>query len=618
MNKLLTDVEFKQSLVPFDEPYKATKGQLRGVLTYIKTKEGYSVLSNYEDDEWIFPASKGTAGLMKSKLKISFHNFHNQQQREMVKWTIFNEIKNGNNVSSNRTTRNNLSSFFQWVNKSETILANGLTANSAREYVKYVNQQENMNTGLLLSPGVKVKKLRALEKLYKYCNHFDFVKEHPWVESSAAEQAKFVGKTLKDSIETPKTQIIPEDTLHSLCKYTKSYIDRANDLLSYKEMLEGLAYKDSYKANKVLITNGWDQGLRELNNELLLLRDSCIFWILLTTGMRIHEVLGIKRNGYRTETKNGEEFYYIKSVSEKTYEGETEWIAPKITTEVIDILSRYVEPLQSKLECDLLIAKSIGDNQEIHRLEYTSGSIALTVMKDQNNKISILSGDAITNFRLPNLCKQIKSQWNLSSHQFRRTFANYVAHSELGDLRALKEHFKHWSLSMTALYAANSDLDQELYEEILRERIFVEDEIKFDWFNLDTPITGGYIANKILDIRKSDEAVKSFPNRESMIKSYTCNIPIRATGLGWCTNDDDGCLGGKCEQCEHGIVDKRNISFWKSMMIQQLELSELKDIGESGELAVQRGMERCVNVLTTLGADTNAIKREFYEVANGS
>lgn len=613
MIALLTEIEFKQQLVPTNQPNKAVEGCLTGIVTFIKTKNGYSILSRYEDYEWLFPKYQGTAASKEFNLKINFKTFKNPHQREMAKWLIFNKIKEGNTVSSNGELRQRLVSFFQWVNQSETLLVHGLTAFSASEYVKYVNSLRNKKTGKLLSIGTKSARFLVMEELFTYCHHFDFVKEHPWAESSSAEQAGNVGISIKESRNTPKTLIIPDEVLHSLCAFTKSFMDRADELLTYKEKLGEFKptgnnkYSISAQRKKHLKSLGWDQNLEKFNDELLLLRDSSLFWILLTTGMRIHEVLGIKRGGYRTETKEGQTFYYVKSVSEKTYEGSAEWIAPKITIEAINILSRYAESFQHKLESDLLAARSIDNVKEIERLTYISGSLGLSV-SSQTKKISILSGQSFTSCRLVNLCKHIKSGWNLTSHQFRRTFANYVVHSELGDLRALKDHFKHWSLSMTALYAANSELDQELYEELLRERLFVEDEIKSDWFSLEMPITGGDIANKILELRSSDEAVKAFPNRKAMIKAFTNNIPLRATGLGWCTNDDDGCMGGKCEQCEHGVVDTRNTQYWESMLIQQLELSELDDIGESGQQAVKIGMERCENVLTALGADVESMK----------
>ena len=50
--------------------------------------------------------------------------------------------------------------------------------------------------------------------------------------------------------------------------------------------------------------------------------------------------------------------------------------------------------------------------------------------------------------------------------QFRRTFARYVARSQLGDVRYLRDHFKHWTLDMTAIYAEDQVRDKELFDEI--------------------------------------------------------------------------------------------------------------------------------------------------------
>ncbi len=47
----------------------------------------------------------------------------------------------------------------------------------------------------------------------------------------------------------------------------------------------------------------------------------------------------------------------------------------------------------------------------------------------------------------------IRKPWPLASHPFRRNFAHFVAKSDLGDLNQLREHFGHWSIEMTMLYA---------------------------------------------------------------------------------------------------------------------------------------------------------------------
>ncbi|MDO2305844.1 tyrosine-type recombinase/integrase, partial [Escherichia coli] len=50
--------------------------------------------------------------------------------------------------------------------------------------------------------------------------------------------------------------------------------------------------------------------------------------------------------------------------------------------------------------------------------------------------------------------------WEVAPHQFRMTFARYVARSQLGDVRYLRDHFKHWTLDMTAIYAEDQVRDK--------------------------------------------------------------------------------------------------------------------------------------------------------------
>jgi hypothetical protein len=468
---------------------------------------------------------------------------------------------------------------------SDTTATHGLTAFTSSAYVKHVNTLTSKRKGEVkpLSSTAKVHKFLALEELYRHCEAFDFVKEHPWSDSSAFEQAGRVGESSKEARNKSKTPIIPDEVLIPLCQFTKPYLDKADEILASAKQKESL-----------------------------LLRDSCIFWLLLTTGMRIHEVLGIKRGAYRSETKDDTTFYYIATVSEKTHTGLAEWIAPEITTTAIDILSRLSAPLQAQLERDLQKAQASNDHAEAHRLEVISNHICLSKSLKKGNQINLLSGKTITESRLPNLCKQIGSDWNLSAHQFRRTFANYAVHSELGDLRALKDHFKHWSITMTALYAFNDDLDAELFEELLREKYLIEEEIKQDWFELDTPITGGDMAQKIMQVREDGELIKAFGSHIAMVKAFTASIPIRSVGIGWCTNDDE-CKCGKPDSCESGIVDKWHAPYWTGMLVQQMKLLRLdaSDIGEAGIENVRKGMERCEKVLTSLGFDVEAMKLEI-------
>ncbi|GEM79581.1 site-specific integrase [Vibrio superstes] len=624
---ILTEAEFlaQQCPKPNDTVLEqAIVGSLTGIVTYIKLANGeYQTLSRYEEDEWIFPASKGTKATTANHLKLNFATISDAQMKRMAKWVTWSKMKEGLAVSSQSSYLGSLKSYFQWVLNSDTTVTHGLTAFTSSAYVKHVNALTSKIKGEVkpLAPMTKTHKFIALEYLYLYCEAFDFVKEHPWTESSASEQAGMVSEASKEARTKPKTPIIPDDVLIPLCQFTKSYLDKADEILAVRDKLEVFvptaklaSSRSAQKRNYLQTISTEYQKLDDLNDDLFVLRDSGIFWLLLTTGMRIHEVLGIKRGAYRSETKDDTTFYYIETVSEKTHTGLAEWIAPEIATKAIDILGRLSAPLQAQVERDLQKAQASNDHVEVHRLEEISDHICLSKNPTKGNQINLLSGIAITGFRLPNLCKQIDSDWNLAAHQFRRTFANYAVHSELGDLRALKDHFKHWSITMTALYAFNDELDAELFEELLREKYLIEEEIKQDWFELDTPITGGDTAQKIMQIREDGELIKAFGSHAAMVKAFTASIPIRSVGIGWCTNDDE-CKCGKPDSCESGIVDKRHAPYWTGMLVQQMKLLQLSvsDIGEAGIENVRKGMERCEKVLTALGFDVETMKQEINE-----
>ena len=621
----LTEHEFEQQLTT--KPNRngialelALLGSLTGIATFIKLLNGhYHVLSRYEDDTWEFPASECPSGTQESQRTVSFARIKNDTIRAMAKWIIWNKRSQGNAVSSLRRDLHYLVGYFLWADKSDTLKKHGFNAFCAQAYVAHVNTITTKRKGKLQpsSTGTKTHQFLALENIYTYCNAFDVVKEHPWPESSASEQSGGVGKALKESRAVAKTLIIPDNVLFPLCEYTKGFLDRATELLDLRDKLDKFTQTKKNTNSQTKERRKYMQSLAcgfvnlgELSEALLLLRDSCIFWLLLTTGMRIHEVLGIKRGAYRTESKEEETYYYIQTKSDKTYTGLAEWIAPKIAIDAIKILERYSSPLQERLEVELTQAKTSNEYALVNSLEDISGKVCLTTSL-RKSSVFLLSGRTISSLRLPNLCTQINADWNLSSHQFRRTFANYVVHSELGDLRALKDHFKHWSITMTALYASNDSLDRELFEEMLREKYWVEEEIKDDWFNLDNPITGGVIADRIMQVRGDEEHIKTFKTKRDMVKTYSANIPIRSTGIGWCTNDDDGCMGGKCDECDHGIVDKNNIKHWEGMLIQQVKLSEVDDIGDAGQALVENGTKRCEKVLTSLGIDVDAMKAEI-------
>lgn len=608
-------------------PTQAQIESLTGVVAYSTLEDGQFLLyARFEEDIWELPPEDFTKSTIHSQSILKFSSIQNHALKSLAKWVVWSKRQMGLRGISLQLACFHIQSFLAWVESEPFRSKRDFDAFLAQEYVKHVDGLMTKRNGELqpLKPTSKMPKYLPLEDLYRYGRMFDWVKEHPWINSSAMEQAGLTGEGHPLKTGEGKTLIIPDEVLKPLATYTKGYLDRATELLNLRDKLDAFEPTAKDTSNQATqkrqylqsISDEFD-GLVDFNDALLLLRDSCIFWLLFTTGMRIHEVLNIKRslrgkNGknYRTETKEEETFYYIQSSSDKTHTGKAEWIAPKIAIEAIKVLERYSKPYQAKLEADLQEVKSKGNHKEVARLNQINNHLILgKSMSKKGSQIIMPSGRAITARRLKKLCAMAGVDWSLSSHQLRRTFANYVVHSELGDLRALKEHFKHWSITMTALYAANDDLDQELFEELLREKLFVEEEIFSDFFALDYPITGGVVAERIKEFRSNEENIKVYGSHKEMARAM--KLPLRSTGIGWCTNDDDGCMGGGCDECDHGIVDKRNVEYWEGMLIQQLELVNLDDIGDAGRESAQKGLVRAEKVLTALGYDVAAMKNEL-------
>jgi integrase len=57
--------------------------------------------------------------------------------------------------------------------------------------------------------------------------------------------------------------------------------------------------------------------------------------------------------------------------------------------------------------------------------------------------------------------------WKFSTHQFRKTFARFVAMGDKSGLLALKQHFKHVSIAMTDRYVGR---DLELLDLVASEK----------------------------------------------------------------------------------------------------------------------------------------------------
>lgn len=586
-----------------------------GIVTSISLGAGqHHVLSRYEDHCWRLPDTWFTSNVKAYERKLEFTRIVSERLRNEAKVVMLRSIWGRDDESkrfSGGTIRMKFTDLVLWLNwlSAENIHSQAkVSPFVAQRYLDYLKALRIKRKGKFqpLASKTVFNRLLAVELCWETLRDTAYQFTHPWPDASATSLSG------KKRLNTSKTLVIPDSILVPLFKYAESQLKRADELLGHSEAVRIYTPESTYRIaqnaekNRLLMRRGWQKGLRKLSKDVTALRDCCFLIIMVTTGIRAHELANIRRGNWYCEERDGELFYFIGSRSDKTNAGETSWLCPEIAIEAVKALERLSAPIQIALEEALLQSKIDGDHEETTRLAQISGHVSLVKVNLKNNRINVLSGNGLL-ARLECVTKRLNLDWHLAPHQFRRTFAHYVVHHKLGDLRYLRDHFKHWSLDMAALYAMNEAQDLELYDEIYAAFDEKRQAIIGHWLEPDTRLSGG-LAPYVRQMREREQKVRTYKSRREMVKSMSDLIMLRSTGIAWCTNDDGACGGGQCEECEHGCIDDTFQAFWEGVYLQQIELLQIDDIGESGSATIKRTIKRCEQVLGDLGANIDEIK----------
>lgn len=582
----------------------------------------HQLISQYGDDIWRLEDARFPSNVRNSKKKLCFNTIPSQFV-EAVKFALKHyDIKQNPSGNTLIAMLKDLKPFLVYLNSMGTQCITALTPLHCANYVHQGKQEISKQTKKPLSKGTLLKWFSVIETLYHNLKGTQWAFEHPWPESSASHLAGATGQGKK----TAKTQAIPDGELKMLINHCNKVLEQADELIRMQSEIEveraKLAETIKNKSNisasithRFLKSKGYS-GLKEFNALYSDIPGAMAIIILTFSGIRIHELCAIQFDAYRIEDNEEEVYYWLKSHSSKTHEGYTEWLVPEIVIQAIEVQKAYIKPLQERLwqeQAELLS----NDPHSPRGLKIKSfkNHLFLTNSLQQGNQVNSLSNYAFGQ-RLKAFGDALGVK-GLAAHRFRRTFAVYVAQSAYGDLRYLKQHFKHWGMDMTLLYSANRSQDEELYDEIAIQIKNFKIACVEEFLDEDTIITGG-LAKKLISYRSSNESVKTFENRAAMAERISDTVHLRSTGHSWCTSDNAGCggrsviEGTECVDCDGSIIEKkRHGEYFKGIYIQQLELRQIDDIGEAGKQRVERDIERCERVLKDLG-----MWNEVKEVSN--
>ena len=177
-----------------------------------------------------------------------------------------------------------------------------------------------------------------------------------------------------------------------------------------------------------------------------------------------------------------------------------------VVKDAVAVLTLLTAPLRAELwleesELEQRILLSISREKtrlikRLHTVRKQKDKLFLAKSANANGmlEISVLCGDSI-NSDLKEFCTELgicgagEQFYPLHSHQFRRTYARFIARSELGDLLTLRDHFGHWSIDMTVYYADGGadeyETDTELLEMIAEAKLTRQNEIMGSYLDSD-------------------------------------------------------------------------------------------------------------------------------------
>jgi hypothetical protein len=278
----------------------------------------------------------------------------------------------------------------------------------------------------------------------------------------------------------------------------------------------------------------------------------------------VSEGLSIKKGCIeKRRSDNGTDYYLLHSTYYKTVKkakGDT-WLVPEAVAIAVDVLERLSEPLRNKSGLDYLF---LGIS---HKSRKKIGIVSN--MNESLNQFVADTGVALHE------CKP----WPLATHQFRKSFAYYMARENKCNFKFLQEQFKHVSMDMTLWYVITEEEDLELLEEVEEAIEDVSHECLYDIMTPGRKLGGAggaYMAERRDKIFNgmAGEDIQRILNEYGMDDLY-----IRSTIYGLCVFNEEHaeCNAGfdcLCNPitCKNAVVTDDYKKHWDELLQRCMQL----------------------------------------------
>jgi integrase len=457
----------------------------------------------------------------------------------------------------------------------------------------------------------KYAHIHILQKLFQYRH---VMKDGLVIDPLKGELAANIASRNAGSSFESKTQIIPEEVLGPLVRGALQYVGQfAGYLLDACDKLQKIrngkrpghvAYHrtrclqqhsaSAYQLAGTRLEHGL-HSLRQLSKELEYLQTACFVLIAFATGMRLSELLSLRAGCCKTETKPGQpDLVWLRSRVFKMQgvpDGrKATWLGGPLCAKAVHVLQQLGRSVRQKARVSYLWLPIPANYRRYATRAPLSGPSILQRLR----RFMAVLGLKDSGGRPP----------HLHPHMFRRSFARYVVRYDTTNLLALKEHFKHLSLTMTDYYIGN---DLELW------MLMQEETEKVSFESFDKALRADQLAGPggARLKKKIDKAIaegrleKDFRGeagdhlRKKMIRDLVEAgqriYPCAASNYCWFRSESALCTEGNrpilkhCNPgaCLNSIITSEHKPHWEKVQRDCEELMELKPQAEPYQKALR-------------------------------
>jgi hypothetical protein len=276
------------------------------------------------------------------------------------------------------------------------------------------------------------------------------------------------------------------------------------------------------------------------------------------------------------------------------------WLAPEPVVRAVEILERLSLPMR----------KASG-RRELFLTKTPRGDIIPVTGLDISSRIRQFAAYV-------DVPHHEGKPWPFRPHQFRKTFARFVARRDRSQLMALSDHFKHASIAMSAKGCVGNDFD-------LKELIDHEGQVETARA-LDRFLTGDRLAGRMGERIVAQNAAFRGRAGEQVRRDYIefvlsdTDLRIHACDYGWCIfQAETARCGGiaapseaarcpsTCLGCVNFVVDERYRAYWHD----RRERNEALLDNASGltRAVLDNTIGECDRVLASIGEGDNESKK---------